>query len=302
MFDTMLQIKNNKLEMIVMSNLQAEEYKNFEEIKKIREDGTEYWNARELSEVLQYKKWENFAKVIDRAKLACNNSGFEIQDHFPEVRKMVEIGSNTVRELLDYELSRYACYLIVQNGDPRKEVIALGQTYFAIQTRRQEVADYFNQLDEDNKRLVIRGDIKQWNQMLLEAAHNAGVITNQEYAEFQNAGYMGLYGGLTVDDIHERKKLKDNDKILDFMGSTELIANLFRISQTEEKLKKDKIHNCSKATSTHYEVGAKVRKAIEDIGGTMPEDLPTPSKSIKQVEREQLKRLKDKKTKLMLDE
>ena len=275
--------------MIVLSNLQAEEYENFEEIKKIREDGTEYWNARELSEVLQYKKWENFAKVIDRAKLACNNSGFEIQDHFPEVRKMVEIGSNTVRELLDYELSRYACYLIVQNGDPRKEVIALGQTYFAIQTRRQEVADYFNQLDEDNKRLVIRGDIKQWNQMLLEAAHNAGVITNQEYAEFQN-------------DIHERKKLKDNEKILDFMGSTELIANLFRISQTEEKLKKDKIHNCSKATSTHYEVGAKVRKAIEDIGGTMPEDLPTPKKSIKQIEKEQLKKLKDKKTKLMLDE
>lgn len=285
-----------------MSNLQAEEYENFEEIKKIREDGTEYWNARELSEVLQYKKWENFAKVIDRAKLACQNSGFDIDDHFPEVRKMVEIGSNTVRELLDYELSRYACYLIVQNGDPRKEVIALGQTYFAIQTRRQEVADYFNQLDEDNKRLVIRGDIKQWNQMLLEAAHNAGVITNQEYAEFQNAGYMGLYGGLTVDDIHERKKLKDNEKILDFMGSTELISNLFRISQTEEKLKKDKIHNCSKATSTHYEVGAKVRKAIEDIGGTMPEDLPTPQKSIKQVEREQLKRLKDKKTKLILDE
>lgn len=285
-----------------MSNLQAEEYENFEEIKKIREDGTEYWNARELSEVLQYKKWENFAKVIDRAKLACNNSGFEIQDHFPEVRKMVEIGSNTVRELIDYELSRYACYLIVQNGDPRKEVIALGQTYFAIQTRRQEVADYFNQLDEDNKRLVIRGDIKQWNQMLLEAARNAGVITNQEYAEFQNAGYMGLYGGLTVDDIHKRKKLKDNERILDFMGSTELIANLFRISQTEEKLKKDKIHNCSKATSTHYEVGVKVRKATEDIGGTMPEDLPTPSKSIKQVEREQLKRLKDKKTKLMLDE
>lgn len=288
--------------MIILSNLKAEEYKDFEKIKKIREDGTEYWKARELSEILQYKKWENFAKVIDRAKLACNNSGFEIRDHFPEVRKMVEIGSNTVRELLDYELSRYACYLIVQNGDPRKEVIALGQTYFAIQTRRQEVADYFNQLDEDNKRLVIRGDIKQWNQMLLEAAHNAGVITNQEYAEFQNAGYMGLYGGLTVDDIHERKKLKDNEKILDFMGSTELIANLFRISQTEEKLKRDKIHNCSKATSTHYEVGAKVRKAIEDIGGTMPEDLPTPKKSIKQIEKEQLKKLKDKKTKLMLDE
>ncbi len=215
---------------------------------------------------------------------------------------MVEIGSNTIKELLDYELSRYACYLIVQNGDPRKEVITLGQTYFAIQTRRQEVADYFNQLDEDNKRLVIRGDIKQWNQMLLEVAHNAGVITNEEYAEFQNAGYMGLYGGLTVDDIHKRKNLKDNEKILDFMGSTELIANLFRISQTEEKLKKDKVHSCSKATATHYEVGSKVRKAIEDIGGTMPEDLPRPEKSIKQIEKEQLKRLKDKKTKLMLDE
>ena len=277
-----------------MSNLQAEEYKNFEEIKKIREDGTEYWNARELSEVLQYKKWENFSKVIDRAKLACKNSGRNIEDDFPEVRKIVEAGA-TQKKVTDYELSRYACYLIVQNGDPRKEVIALGQTYFAIQTRRQEVADYFNQLDEDNKRLVIRGDIKQWNQMLLEAAHNAGVITNEEYAEFQNAGYMGLYGGLTVEDIHKRKNLKDNEKILDFMGSTELIANLFRISQTEEKLKKDNIHNCSKATATHYEVGSKVRKAIEDIGGTMPEDLPRPEKSIKQVEKEQLKKLKDKK-------
>ena len=277
-----------------MSNLQAEEYENFEEIKKIREDGTEYWNARELSEVLQYKKWENFAKVIDRAKLACNNSGFEIQDHFPEVRKMVEIGSNTVRELLDYELSRYACYLIVQNGDPRKEVIALGQTYFAIQTRRQEVADYFNQLDEDNKRLVIRGDIKQWNQMLLEAAHNAGVITNQEYAEFQNAGYMGLYGGLTVDDIHERKKLKDNEKILDFMGSTELIANLFRISQTEEKLKKNNVDTEKEACKTHNKIGKIVRKAIKEAGGTMPEDLLTPKKSLKQLEKENKNELRKK--------
>lgn len=288
--------------MIILSNLQAEEYKNFEEIKKIREDGTEYWNARELSEVLQYKKWENFSKVIDRAKLACNNSGFEIHNHFPEVRKMVEIGSNTIRELLDYELSRYACYLIVQNGDPRKEVIALGQTYFAIQTRRQEVADYFNQLDEDNKRLVIRGDIKQWNQMLLEVAHNSGVITTQEYAEFQNAGYMGLYGGLTVDDIHKKKNLSENEKILDFMGSEELAANLFRITQTEAKLKRENVKTKQKANQTHYTVGTTVRKAIKDIGGTMPEDLPRPEKSIKQIEKEQLKRLKDKKTKLMLDE
>ncbi len=160
-----------------MSYLNAKEYENFESIKVIREDGSEYWSARELSRILEYKKWENFSKVVDKAMLACKNSGLNIFDHFPDVRKMVKIGSNTERKLLDYELSRYACYLIVQNGDPRKEVIALGQTYFAIQTRRQEVADYFNQLDEDNKRLVIRGDIKQWNQMLLEAAHNAGVIT-----------------------------------------------------------------------------------------------------------------------------
>lgn len=285
-----------------MSNLEAKEYKNFEEIKRLKEDGTEYWNARELSEVLQYKKWENFAKVIDRAKLACNNSGFEIEEHFPEVRKTLEMPNNATKTIIDYELSRYACYLIVQNGDPRKEIIALGQTYFAIQTRRQEVADYFNELDEDNKRLVIRGDIKQWNQMLLEVAHNAGVITNEEYAQFQNAGYMGLYGGLTVEDIHRKKKLKDKEKILDFMGSEELAANLFRITQTEAKLKREKVKTKEKANETHYTVGTTVRKAIEDIGGTMPEDLPTPEKSIKEVEKEQLKRLKNSKKKLMLDE
>ena len=282
-----------------MGNLQAEEYKNFEEIKKIKEDGTEYWYARELSKVLQYIQWRNFAKVIDRAKLACQNSGRNINDDFVEVSKIVEAGA-TRKKIIDYELSRYACYLIVQNGDPRKEVIALGQTYFAIQTRRQEVADYFNELDEDNKRLVIRGDIKQWNQMLLEAAHNAGVITNEEYAKFQNAGYMGLYGGLTVEDIHAKKKLKE--KILDFMGSEELAANLFRITQTEAKLKRENVKTKQKANQTHYTVGTTVRKAIKDIGGTMPEDLPKPEKSIKQIEKEQLKRLKDKNTKLMLDE
>ena len=186
-----------------VSNLQAKEYKNFEAIKRLREDGTEYWYARELANALEYVEWRNFNKVLDRAKLACKNSGQEIDNDFVEVNKIVEAGA-TQKKVTDYKLSRYACYLIVQNGDPRKEVIALGQTYFAIQTRRQEVAEYFNQQDEDNKRLVIRGDIKQWNQMLLEAAHNAGVITNEEYAKFQNAGYMGLYGGLTVQDIHER--------------------------------------------------------------------------------------------------
>ncbi len=192
--------------------------------------------------------------------------------------------------------------MIVQNGDPRKEVIALGQTYFAIQTRRQEVADYFNQLDEDNKRLVIRGDIKQWNQMLAEAAHNAGVISNEEYATFQNAGYMGLYGGLKVEEIHHKKGLKKNDKILDFMGSTELIANLFRISQTEEKLKKDKIDTPDLANETHFIVGKEVRGTIERVGGTMPEELPVPKKSISQIEKEQLKKLKKNPEKLMLDE
>ncbi len=285
-----------------MSDLKAKEYKSFEEIKKVREDGTEYWYARELSIILQYKEWRNFSKILDKAKLSCKNSGQDIENHFVEVNKMVKIGSNTKREVLDYELSRYACYLIVQNGDPRKEVIALGQTYFAIQTRRQEVADYFNQLDEDNKRLVIRGDIKQWNKMLVEVAHNAGVITNQEYAEFQNAGYMGLYGGLTVEDIHKKKNLKENQKILDFMGSEELAANLFRITQTEAKLKRENIKTKEKANETHNTVGKTVRKAIEDIGGTMPEDLPTPEKSIKQVEKEQIKKLKETKTNLMLDE
>ena len=283
-----------------MSDLKAKEYKSFEEIKKLREDGTEYWHARELSEVLKYKQWRNFSKVIDKAKLACKNSGRVIDDDFAEVSKIVEAGA-TQKEILDYELSRYACYLIVQNGDPRKEVIALGQTYFAIQTRRQEVADYFNQLDEDNKRLVIRGDIKQWNKMLVEVAHNAGVITNQEYAEFQNAGYMGLYGGLTVEDIHKKKNLKGNQKILDFMGSEELAANLFRITQTEAKLKRENIKTKEKANETHNTVGKTVRKAIEDIGGTMPEDLPTPEKSIKQVEKEQIKKIKETKKNLMLD-
>lgn len=286
-----------------MKELKAKEYKRFEDIKRIREDGTEFWSARELASVLDYSKWENFSKVIKRAMIACNNSGHSVENDFPEVRKIVDAGISS-KPILDYELSRYACYLIVQNGDPRKEVIALGQTYFAIQTYRQEVADHFNQLDEDNRRLVIRGDIKQWNQMLAETAHNAGVITNEEFAIFQNAGYMGLYGGLGVDDIHKRKELEVGQKILDYMGSTELIANLFRISQTEEKLRKDQVKGAEIATDVHYNVGKEVRTAIEKIGGTMPEDMPKPDKSIQQIEKEQMARLKAKaqKGKLMLDE
>lgn len=286
-----------------MKRLIAEEYKRFEDIKQIHEDGSEFWSARELAVALDYTQWRNFTGVIKRAMIACENSGHDISHDFAEVSKIVEAGV-TNKPVKDYELTRYACYLIVQNGDPRKEVIALGQTYFAIQTYRQEVADHFNELSEDNRRLVVRGDIKQWNQMLAETAHKSGVITNEEFAIFQNAGYMGLYGGLDVDDIHTKKGLEVGQKILDYMGSTELIANLFRISQTEEKLRKDEVDNAKTATSVHYSVGREVRTAIEKIGGTMPENLPTPEKSIQQIEKEQMARLKAKakKGKLMLDE
>ena len=287
-----------------MSTLSAKEYKCFEDIKRVRPDGSEYWAARELAPVLDYAKWENFYEVIKRAMIACENSGRSTLECFPEVRKTSPMPNGGVKDILDYELSRYACYLIVQNGDPRKEVIALGQTYFAIQTYRQEVADRFNQLDEDSRRLVVRGDIKQWNQLLAETARNAGVITAEEFAIFQNAGYMGLYGGMTVDDIHRRKGLAIGQKILDYMGSTELIANLFRISQTEEKLRKDQVSTSDAATAVHYAVGNEVREAIRKIDGTMPEDLPTPEKSIAQLEREQMERLKQKAIdgQLMLDE
>lgn len=286
-----------------MSKLVAKEYKCFEDIKKVRADGTEYWNARELAIALDYIQWRNFDKVIKRAMIACENSGHDVEYDFAEVSKIVEAGVTT-KKIVDYELTRYACYLIVQNGDPRKEVIALGQTYFAIQTYRQEVADHFNQLDEDSRRLVVRGDIKQWNQLLAETAYNAGVITNEEFAIFQNAGYIGLYGGLDVEDIHQKKGLEVGQKILDYMGSTELIANLFRISQTEEKLRKDNVSDADTATAVHKTVGREVRKAIEEIGGTMPEDLPTPKKSIAEIEKEQMARLKKKakEGKLMLDE
>ncbi|MCL2638906.1 MAG: DNA damage-inducible protein D [Oscillospiraceae bacterium] len=285
-----------------MSILNAKEYKSFEEIKKTDKNGNEFWSARDLQKVLEYTEWRNFSKVIDKAMLACKNSGNAVSDHFVDVNKMVGIGSGTGRDVDDYELTRYACYLIVQNGDPRKEVIALGQTYFAIQTRRQEVADHFNQLDENSKRLVIRGDVKQWNKMLAESARNAGLITDEEYAIFQNAGYKGLYGGLDVKDIHSRKNLGEKDKILDFMGSEELAANLFRITQTESKMRRENIQGADAANETHFTVGKEVRSAIERVGGTMPENLPTPEKSIGEIEREQIKALKEKSEQLMLDE
>lgn len=279
------------------------EYQSFEEIKHTREDKSEYWLARELQKALEYSEWRNFSKAIDRAMLACKNSGFEVSDHFVEVNKTVEMPSKAKpKSIVDYELTRYACYLIVQNGDPRKEIIAIGQTYFAIQTRRQELNDYFNSLDEDNKRLVVRGDIKQWNQLLAESAHKAGVLTDEEFATFQNAGYMGLYGGETVADIHKRKGLKPNEKILDFMASPELIANLFRISQTEEKIKNEFIQGAENATMAHYEVGTAVREAIKKVNGTLPENMETPKQSINDIEKKKLKELKNNAKKLMLDE
>ncbi|MBR5291039.1 MAG: DNA damage-inducible protein D [Erysipelotrichaceae bacterium] len=259
----------------------------FEEIKHINEEGIEFWYARELQFVLQYTEWRNFLKIIEKAKITCVTSENTLENHFVDVNKMVEIGSSAVREIQDIQLSRYACYLIVMNGDPRKEVIALGQTYFAIKTRQQELIENYDELTEDQKRLAIRNEIVNHNKSLAEAAQQAGVIEPKDYAIFQNKGYQGLYGGLGVKQIHERKGLKKSQKILDHMGSTELAANLFRATQTEEKLRRDNIQGKENANRTHYEVGKKVRKTIKELGGTMPEDLPTPQKSIKQIEAQQ---------------
>ncbi len=273
-----------------MNDLTVYNEQTFESIKHVNENGQEYWLARELQPVLEYAQWRRFAEAIERAKLACKNSGFEIADHFADVGKMVDIGSGAEREIDDIMLSRYACYLIVMNGDPRKEIIAVGQTYFAIKTRQQELIDNYEELTEDQKRIAIRQEMKRHNAALADAAHNAGVIEPLDYAVFQNYGYMGLYGGLKAQDIKQRKGLKKSQDILDHMGSTELAANLFRATQTEEKLRRDNVQGKYQANMTHYEVGTKVRQTIKELGGTMPEDLPTPEKSIKQLEREQEKK------------
>ena len=267
----------------------------FEDIKHINDDGQEYWLARELQTVLDYTQWRRFSDTIERAKLACKNSGFAIDDHFADVGKMVDIGSGAGREVDDVMLSRYACYLIVMNGDPRKEVIALGQSYFAVKTRQQELIDNYEELTEDQKRLAIRNEMKRHNTALANAAHDAGIIDPKDYAIFQNKGYQGLYGGLGAKDIHRRKGLKKSQNILDHMGSTELAANLFRATQTEEKLRREKVRGKEKANQTHYDVGRKVRKTIEELGGVMPENLPTPEKSIEQIKRaEEKKRISEK--------
>ena len=261
----------------------------FESIKHINEYGNEFWYARELQKALEYNQWRRFEEVIERAKNACKNSGNIISEHFANVGKSSPMPNGGERIIDDYALSRYACYLIVQNGDSRKKVIALGQTYFAVKTRQQELIENFDDLSEDKKRLAIRNEMKTHNKSLAEAAKMAGVSEPRDYAIFQNKGYQGLYGGLGRKEIHARKGLKKSQDILDYMGSTELAANLFRATQTDEKLRKENIIGKEAANQTHYEVGKKVRQTIKELGGTMPEDLPTPSKGIKQIEREQRK-------------
>lgn len=261
-------------------------HETFEGIRQVDFDGNEYWLARQLAKVLDYSQYRHFLPVVERAMDACRNSGQTISDHVEGVLTMVEIGSGAKRQLEDLRLSRYACYLIVQNADPAKPVIANGQTYFAIQTRRQELGDSeaFKQLDEDEKRLSIRNELAVHNKHLAAAAKEAGVESGMDFAIFQDHGYKGLYGGLGNRDIHVRKGLKKSQKILDHMGSTELAANLFRATQTEEKLRRDHVDGKSRANNTHYEVGRKVRQTIEELGGTMPEDLPKPASSIHQIE------------------
>ena len=279
-------------ERVLSKSLSEDEANNyteslFESIKHIDENGEEFWYARKLSKTLEYKDFRNFELTIFKAMDSCRNSGYNLSDHFGEVTEMVPIGSNAKRGFPSYKLSRYACYLIVMNGDSSKKIIALGQTYFAVKTRQQELIENFDDLTEDKKRLAIRNEMTAHNKSLAEAAQMAGIETARDYAIFQNKGYQGLYGGLGAKEIHERKGLKKSQKILDHMGSTELAANLFRATQTDEKLRRENIVGKTVANQTHYEVGKKVRQTISELGGTMPEDLPTPSKSIQQIEKEQ---------------
>lgn len=265
----------------------------FEAIRHSDKKGEEYWLARELATLLDYVQYRNFLLVADKASEACRNSGHSEQDHFADISKMVELGSGAYRQVDDIQLSRYACYLIVQNADPSKPIVAFGQTYFALQTRRQELgdADRFGQLPEDERRLAIRHELSEHNKALSAAAKGAGVETPIDYAIFQDHGYKGLYGGLGAKDLHSKRELKKSERILDHMGSTELAANLFRATQAEEKLKRESIKGKVQANKAHFEVGAKVRQTIKELGSTMPENLPTPAKSIKQIERERVKQL-----------
>lgn len=273
---------------------ELEEYqeKTFEDIKHIDEFGNEYWEARELMEALGYSKWGNFKKVINKAKVTCDVSNNKVSEHFADVRKVLVVGNNAKMDVDDYKLSRYACYLIVQNADPRKKAVALGQTYFAIQTRKMEITEEeYAKLSEDERRLYTRINVTNKNKLLAKSAKEAGV---ENFGKFNNYGYMGLYNGETAKQIAKRKNISEKEDILDYMGSEELGANLFRITQTEAKLKKDNVDNETDACSTHYTVGNAIRETIKSLGGTMPEDLPTPEKSIKEIEKEEIKKIETK--------
>ena len=270
-----------------MNEIKEHTEKIFEDIKHIDEEGDEYWYARELQRVLGYSQWRRFKNTVSKAKTSCNNSNVRVEDHFANVGKMINLGKGGTRNINDYKLSRYACYLIAQNGDSRKKTIALAQTYFAIQTRKQELSEKeYSMLTEDEKRFYQRNLTRKGNYSLNMVARNVGV---RNFDKFHNAGYKGLYGGETANDIAKRKKLRYREYILDNMNEDELVANLFRINQTKQKLLKDKVQGESNASDIHYEVGKKVRKAIKDIGGTMPEDMPTPKKSLKELEKENKK-------------
>ena len=266
--------------------------KTFEDIKHIDEYGGEYWYARELMLILQYSNWQNFEKIIDKAKTSCKNSIISVFEHFIDVNKTIEMPKGAKKNIIDYKLTRYACYLIAQNGDSRKKVIALAQTYFAIQTRKQEISEKeYSMLTEDEKRFYQRDLTRKGNYSLNQAAKNAGV---KNFDKFHNSGYKGLYNGETADDIAKRKGLRYREDILDNMGSEELAANLFRITQTESKLVKDNISTENEANKTHYNIGKNIREVIAKNGGTMPEDLPTPQKSLKQLEKENKKEIAKK--------
>lgn len=274
-----------------MNKLKEYSEKTFEQIKHYDELENEYWEARELMIALGYSKWGNFKKVIDKAKITCEISNNIIKEHFADAGKVLTVGNNAKMDVIDYKLSRYACYLIVQNADPRKKTVALGQTYFAYQTRKMEITEQeFSKLSEDEKRLYTRLNIKNKNKYLFDTAKKSGV-TN--YAKFNDYGYKGLYNGETAKDIAKRKGINpDKKEILDYMGSTELAANLFRITQTDEVLKNNNVNSETLACKTHHMVGKAVRETIKKVGGTMPEKLPTPKKSTKELEKEELKQIK----------
>ncbi|WP_139492606.1 DNA damage-inducible protein D [Brevibacillus dissolubilis] len=277
-------------EIVISNDLTPDNISLFENIRQEDEHGNEYWTSRGLRKLLGYSEYQHFIPVIEKAKQACENSGYPIEDHFEDILEMIPTGKGAMRQFRSIKLSRYACYLIVQNADPSKEIVAHGQTYFAVQTRKQEI---FEQSNEEEKRVFLREEMKKHNVALADAAYHAGVETDRDFGVFQNYGYKGLYGGLGAKEIHKKKALKKSQQILDHMGSTELAANLFRATQTEEKLRRDNIQGKSNANNTHFEVGQKVRQTIKELGGTMPEDLPT-EESIKRVERRIKKQLNEK--------